>query len=115
MRTPRRVLTSLSTASVMTLVVPLVAACSSTGPQAIGAVESQSVTPRIVFTARGTKQWSHLEAFGPVPVHQLKAGKTQCATLNHSGKTFSAQGFHSLAQTADGYPFEDGGFLCVQD
>lgn len=99
----------------MTLVVLLVAACSSTGPRAIGAAESPSVTPRIVFTARGTKQWSHVDAFGPVPAHQLNAGKIQCTTLNHSGKTFSARGFHSLAQTADGYPFEDGGFLCVQD
>ena len=111
MRSPGRVLALLSIA----LAVPLVVACSSPATHLIGSTESDTVTPRIVFTARGTKQWSHPQAFGPVPAQLAEAGKIQCATLNHEGKTFSARGYHSAAQTADGYPFQDGGFFCVQD
>ena len=71
--------------------------------------------PRIVLTKQGTKHWDRPGAFGPVPEALVHAGQAQCATLNQGGKTYFPLGYHAHAETADGYPFEDGGFFCQRD
>lgn len=71
--------------------------------------------PQLVMTEQGLKRWDHPEAFGPVPANMLATGRAYCATLNHSGKRFAPTGYHPDALSVDGFPFEDGGFYCVQE
>lgn len=70
--------------------------------------------PQLVMTEGGLKRWDRPEAFGPVPPAELARARQYCATLNHSGKRFVPSGFHPHALSVEGFPFEDGGFYCVQ-
>ena len=99
-------LVAIGTALLATALLP---GCSA-GPSA-----SPSPTPpQIVMTEGGLKQWDRPEAFGPVPAALLATAREYCATMNHSGKRFVPAGYHAHALSVDGFPFEDGGFYCVQ-
>lgn len=67
------------------------------------------------MNVRGLKQWDRPAAFGPVPPDLRAIGNEYCATLNNGGKRYIPTGYHPHARTVEGYPFEDGGFYCVQD
>ena len=92
------------------LLAALLSGCAA-GP---GASPSPN-PPQLVMTEQGLKRWDHPEAFGPVPASMLATGRAYCATLNHSGKRFAPTGYHPDALSVDGFPFEDGGFYCVQE
>ncbi|MCB1980376.1 MAG: hypothetical protein M9919_04980 [Burkholderiaceae bacterium] len=106
----RRSLGPWPTAGAATVLAAALLAGCAAGPGA-----SPSPTPpQLVMTEAGLKRWDRPEAFGPVPPAELARARQYCATLNHSGKRFVPSGFHPHALSVEGFPFEDGGFYCVQ-
>lgn len=75
----------------------------------------EGTTPPKLVTKDGSLIWDNAGNFGPVPTALADKGAAVCATLNKGDAKYSAKGYHSKGQDANGKAFPQGAFYCVRN